>query len=213
VAPGSTVLDVGCGYGCTALHLARHYQAQVTGITISPRQAEVARKMARREGVADRVTFAVADAERYRFQPAGYDLVWTMESSEHFADKPAYFGRVANVLRPGGKLLLAAWTGSMQHAPIARLAEAAVCSSLQTALEYTRQIEAAGMQVTSLEDLSKSVVKTWEICQSRARAASWLKPIVPQSAREFVGVIDLMLDCFATGLLSYTVLVAKKSNT
>ncbi|MGJ3243495.1 MAG: cyclopropane fatty acyl phospholipid synthase [Opitutales bacterium] len=43
IRAGMTVLDLGCGWGETAHYLARHYGAQVTGLTVSRNQAEYAR--------------------------------------------------------------------------------------------------------------------------------------------------------------------------
>src|SRR4030081_454548 len=43
---GSKILDVGCGIGGSSIYLAKKYKAEVTGITISPVQVEMARKRA-----------------------------------------------------------------------------------------------------------------------------------------------------------------------
>ncbi len=40
---GQRILDVGCGWGSLAIHAARHYGAQVVGVTLSPSQAQSAR--------------------------------------------------------------------------------------------------------------------------------------------------------------------------
>ena len=39
---GADILDIGCGFGASSLYLAKHYNATVTGITISPVQVEMA---------------------------------------------------------------------------------------------------------------------------------------------------------------------------
>src|SRR6202049_330041 len=42
VKRGADILDIGCGFGASSIYLAKHYNATVTGITISPVQVEMA---------------------------------------------------------------------------------------------------------------------------------------------------------------------------
>src|SRR6266850_1827483 len=51
IAPGRRILDVGCGFGASSIYLARNYNAEATGITISPVQVEMANKAASTENV------------------------------------------------------------------------------------------------------------------------------------------------------------------
>jgi len=103
VHAGMMVADVGCGHGGTVNLLAGEYGCSVLGLTISGTQLRLARKAC--ESLNGKVRFELADAEAYDFQPASLDLIWNMESTEHFFDKPAYFRRVAGALKPGGKLV------------------------------------------------------------------------------------------------------------
>ena len=59
--PGERLLDVGCGWGSFAVHAAANHGVHVTGITLSPPQAERARARAEEAGVADRVDIRVQD--------------------------------------------------------------------------------------------------------------------------------------------------------
>ena len=59
--PGARLLDVGCGWGSFAIHAARHHGAIVTGITLSPAQAELARAKVSEAGLDDQVEIRVAD--------------------------------------------------------------------------------------------------------------------------------------------------------
>ena len=208
--PGLEVLDVGCGHGGTLLHLAEQVGCSGTGLTISPKQAKLAHAHAAQAGLDGRVRFLVENADSFQFPAAAFDMVWTMESSEHFADKVRYFGHVVRALRAGGQLLLAAWTGSMDRPRVREVAHAFLCPELWTAEEYRTSVESAGLKVRVCNDVTAKVVRTWEICQRRAHAAGIAVKLLPHEAREFVEGIGTILDAYRSGDLSYTVLVAEK---
>src|SRR5713101_5557939 len=157
---GLRVLDVGCGHGGTMLYLVENYGCRCTGITLSPKQASIAYEIARQADV--RFDVLVADAGQFVFPASHFDLVWTMESSEHFLDKRVFFENLSRTLRPSGRLLLAAWTGSMESARVREVARRFLCPELWTAEQYRSAIERTGLKVDHCEDLTSQVMHTWE---------------------------------------------------
>jgi tocopherol O-methyltransferase len=156
------------------------------------------------------VNFEVANADSFAFPAAAFDLVWTMESSEHFADKSRYFANVGRALRPRGQLLVTAWTGSMDLPRVREVGRAFLCPELWTVEQYQSAIESAGMRVRHSEDLTANILSTWEICQERARSASVAVKLLPRAAREFVEGIDIILNAYRSGDLTYTVIAADR---
>jgi tocopherol O-methyltransferase len=205
---GLRVLDVGCGHGGTMLYLAQIHGCRCTGITLSPKQAKIAGDLAERAGVS--IEVRVADAGQFPFPEAQFDLVWAMESTEHFLDKDRFFENVARTLRPGGAHLLAAWTGSMESARVREVARRFLCPELWSAAQYRSALESTGMKIAHCENLTSSVVHTWEICQQRAQAVPLAVKLLPRAAREFVEGIPVILDAYRSGELSYTVMTARK---
>ena len=92
--PGLRVLDIGCGWGGMALTLARDYGAEVTGITLSRTQLEIARERAEREGLSRRVKFELLD---YRAIPFSFDRIVSIGMFEHVGIN--HYGRFFNVVR------------------------------------------------------------------------------------------------------------------
>ena len=52
----------------------------------------------------------MADALEMPFPDESFDLVWSLESGEHMPDKEKFVSELTRVLRPGGRLILVAWT-------------------------------------------------------------------------------------------------------
>ena len=103
--PGLRVLDIGCGWGGMAMTLARDYGAEVTGITLSGQQLEIARARAAEAGLADRVKFELLD---YRAIPFSFDRIVSIGMFEHVGINHynRFFDIIRNSLEPDGVALI-----------------------------------------------------------------------------------------------------------
>jgi cyclopropane-fatty-acyl-phospholipid synthase len=103
--PGMRLLDVGCGWGGMVMHAAEQYGVKALGVTLSRRQAEWAQKAIAERGLADRAEVRFLD---YRDVPeSGFDAISSIGLTEHIGRRQlgAYFTRLADKVRPGGRLL------------------------------------------------------------------------------------------------------------
>jgi cyclopropane fatty-acyl-phospholipid synthase-like methyltransferase len=182
----------------------------VDGLSLSPRQLRVARRKAKSADLDMLVNFHLQDAETFNYSANQYDFAWTMESSEHFVKKAEYFRRVRKTLRSNGRLLLAAWTGSMAHSRVRGVAQHFVCPHLCTAEEYVEFIQASGMRVDDVVDATSFVVPTWQICLRRIQRFHRVRVFFPQEARSFAEGVAVILDAYLSGELTYTVLTARR---
>ncbi len=102
---GMRLLDVGCGWGSLLLHAARHHGVEGVGVTISPNQADLARRRIADAGLADRIQIRLQD---YRDVSDGpFDAISSIGMVEHVgvAMLPVYFRYLFDLLRPAGRLL------------------------------------------------------------------------------------------------------------
>lgn len=83
LSPGQTVLDIGCGWGGMAIHLAQHHDVHVTGITLSEEQAALARDRVREAGVADNVTILLEDYRDTAASGRRFDRIVSVGMFEH----------------------------------------------------------------------------------------------------------------------------------
>ncbi|MEV4996213.1 cyclopropane-fatty-acyl-phospholipid synthase family protein [Streptomyces niveus] len=105
LSDGDRLLDVGCGWGSMAMHAAREYGAQVTGVTLSREQAAYARKRIAEAGLTDRIEIRVQDYRDVRDGP--YDAISSIGMAEHVGSVRyrEYADDLFALLRPGGRLL------------------------------------------------------------------------------------------------------------
>jgi cyclopropane-fatty-acyl-phospholipid synthase len=104
---GDRVLDVGCGWGGFPLWAATKHGASVLGITLSPPQAEKARRRAEEAGVADRVEIRVMDYRDLAAESERFDAIASIGMVEHVGASQieVYAQTLAGLLKPGGRLL------------------------------------------------------------------------------------------------------------
>jgi len=100
--PGQSVLEIGCGWGGFAEFAAREVGARVTGITISQAQYDYARKRLFDQGLAEKADIKLID---YRDVEGRFDRVASIEMFEAVGEQywPTYFGKIHDVLTPGGR--------------------------------------------------------------------------------------------------------------
>lgn len=98
--PGDRVLDLGCGCGAIASHMAELGDCHVTGINIEP---SAIAKAARTTDPA-RVQCQIGDFnEPLPFEDASFDAVYNVQALTYATDLAATLREVARVLKPGGR--------------------------------------------------------------------------------------------------------------
>jgi cyclopropane-fatty-acyl-phospholipid synthase len=165
--PGDYVFDAGCGWGSILLDVAEHTGARVHGITLSAKQREVALARARARGIADRVRIDVEHIGDVRLEPGSVDAIIFSGSIVHMHDRPAIHRWVARALRPGGRLFISdcyfpvQQRGSRETAATEYiLGRTLGYCRLLTLSEELELIEASGLDIRLVEDLTSSYVQT-----------------------------------------------------
>ena len=97
-------LDIACGTGDFAFELARHFEdAEVLGVDLSPKMLDVAR----RKNVSPRVVFAEGDAMHLAgISDCSFQLCSCAFGFRNFADRRQALHEIAQVLAPGGELIV-----------------------------------------------------------------------------------------------------------
>ena len=103
--PGMKVLDIGSGWGGTALYLNRVADVDVLGITLSEEQLKVARRRAEEAGVSERVKFELID---YRHLDGKFDRIVSIGMFEHvgLAHYEEFYAKCRDLLAKDGVMLL-----------------------------------------------------------------------------------------------------------
>lgn len=103
--PDARVLDIGCGWGGLGLYLAETAGADVTGVTLSTEQLQVATARAAEKNLGERARFVLQD---YRDVPGRFDRIVSVGMFEHVGVDyyDTYFRRCAELLADDGVMVL-----------------------------------------------------------------------------------------------------------
>jgi tocopherol O-methyltransferase len=210
---GERVLDVGCGIGASAIHLAKALGCRVTGVTISRVQQQWATLGARIRGAGSNTRFIAADAETIQLEPASFDVVWVIECAEYLFDKAGFARRVGEWLRPGGRAVVCAWETA--DGPLSENSQRTVydvCAgfgypSLASGEEYHRWFADAGLEVERRSDWTARVSRTWEVSWENAQRSPvhWLARLAGRKRLTFWDHYLAILTAYRTGAMKYEV--------
>jgi len=113
--PGERVLDVGCGTGIVARHVASLLGASgtVTGLDLSSNMLTVARAVANREALT--IEWREGNAEQLPFPESSFDLVLCQFALMFVADKAAALAEMRRVIIESGRVLVSIWQSLDRH--------------------------------------------------------------------------------------------------
>ncbi len=160
IEPHHRIVDVACGLGGPGRYLADRFGCSVAGIDLLPMRIDTARILTQMTGLADRVTYQVADATDLPFADRWSDQVWMLDASIHMRDKAGLFREIARVLQPGGLLVMHDQTAPIPRvmAPVTRRAPY-IAPPLPQLIRY---VEDAGLRLLTWRDTTDRVLEHFE---------------------------------------------------
>lgn len=109
LAPGQTLVDLGCGRGGPGLWLAQSQGVSLIGVDFSAVGVQHANDRAVLFGLADTARFFVGDLAATGLPDAIADAVVSIDALHLAADPPAAGREALRILRPGRRLVLTGW--------------------------------------------------------------------------------------------------------
>ena len=175
ISAADEVLDLGCGYGSTAVCLAERIGCRVTGITLNADQVESARLLARKHNVHHLVKFHCMDFHQTSFPDAHFDVVLAIESIAHSSDKPRVLREAFRLLKSSGRLVIADGYFRKSKTELTdreRKIAKSCCEGVHVPMlpdrdEFERWLKEAGFQYVKWSDKTSGILPT-------ARRVHWL---------------------------------------
>lgn len=200
--------------------LAHEYGARVTGLTVSRAQYEHARSQKPQGTNPD---YLLRDWLVNQLEPASFEAVVAIESTEHIADLQRFFTEAERVLVPGGRLVVCAWLTRDNPVnwerqfllePICREGR---LRGMGSAHEYEQLARAAGLVPTGFRDVSRQVKRTWAVCTGRVLRGFLSQPAYRQfllhgrsTHKIFALTVPRIWLAYELGSMRYGILTAVK---
>jgi cyclopropane-fatty-acyl-phospholipid synthase len=175
--PGERLLEIGCGWGGFAEYAARERGVDVTSITISREQFRYASERVQRAGLGNQVSVQLVD---YRDVQGRFDHLVSIEMFEAVGEKywPAFFDKVAQTVRPGGRAALQVITikedvfESYRHTPDFIQTHIFPGGMLPSLTAFREQVGRAGLKVLNEAFYAEHYARTLRLWRERFEVAA-----------------------------------------
>ncbi|MFT4053169.1 MAG: cyclopropane-fatty-acyl-phospholipid synthase family protein [Novosphingobium sp.] len=202
------VLEIGCGWGALATRMGSH-GARVKGLTLSHEQLAWAERHVAEAGLAKGVDLRLQD---YRHETGRYDRIVSIEMLEAVGEAywPVYFEKLAECIRPRGRIVLQAITiredrfASYKRNPDFIQRYIFPGGMLPTVAMLRGQAEAAGLAVVAQETFAEGYADTLAAWRGRFEAA-WPQIALQGFSAEFRRLWTYYLSYCEAGFRSGTI--------
>ena len=111
ITKGNKVLDIGCGRGRVASHIASISGAEIFGMNIDSDQLECAKRFVLGSGLSKQCQFKLADMNDtpFPFADGSLDAIYQIQVFTYSKDLKRLFADLHRILKPGGKLAFLEW--------------------------------------------------------------------------------------------------------
>ncbi len=214
IAQGQRILDLGCGLGGPALHLAESRKCQVTGLDLVETNVLEANSRAAARGLDQRAGFQIGDAADMAFEDGTFDVVWGQDAWCHVPDKAALIAECARVLTSDGTIAFTDWlqTSDMDAVQLADVHDATVSTNMATMESYRGLLQGCGFTVRVSEDISATFIDQYR--KIIARLESFEDEISNQFSPKVYGIMmqknGAILRAFEAHLIGGGRIVAKR---
>ena len=177
IAGTSYVLEIGCGSGRYAIHVAEKTGCRVLGIDLNAPGVHTAKQLAAEQDLSERVRFEICDAsKRLAFTDSTFDSVFSNDVLCHIPGRQALLHDLFRVLKPNGRIL---FSDALIIGGIVSHQEIATRSAIGYYLfsppcENERLLETAGFRLLNVRDATANaqrIAGRWREARSKRAAA------------------------------------------
>ena len=198
LSSSSSVLEIGCGSGGYAVHLAKRIGCQVVGLDINAEGVRNAKALAEKDNLSARVKFEQCDVSRHLPFDNAFDAIYSNDVLCHIPRRSQVLSDLRRVLKPGGRLLFSDALiigGLLSHEEIATRSSIGMYFFSPPG-ENERLMKQSGLKQIEARDTTDCAAllsKRWHDAREKRKAAL----VASEGEANFAGV-QRFLECVHT---------------
>ena len=179
-APNQRLLDIGSGLGGASRYFAQAWGCEVTGVDLTEDYVGVAKSLAERVGLDDKVSYLCGSALDLPFDRQSFDGAYMMHVGMNIADKAKLFAEMHRVLKPGARFgIYDVMRENSEEAlsfPVP-WASGPETSFVEPPARYLELLEGTGFSVLSHRSRRERALQFFQQMREKAAAAGGVPPL------------------------------------